>query len=64
MTHKEIKTESEQKIEFDFFEDYNSKIEVVGFRSSWISEFKDSMKEAYENKSEKEKEGAKSKEAE
>tara|TARA_R110000744_G_C19302564_1_gene555876 strand:- start:178 stop:378 length:201 start_codon:yes stop_codon:yes gene_type:complete len=50
MTNKEIKTEPKQKIDFDFFENYNSKIEIVGFRSAWISEFKEDMKEAYGDK--------------
>ncbi len=56
MTNKQIKN-SEEKLEFDFFENYNSKIEVVGFRTSWISEFEEEMKSTYEEKSSSEKKG-------
>ncbi|QOD59368.1 hypothetical protein H9I45_08250 [Polaribacter haliotis] len=40
---------------FDFFENYNNNVEVVGFRTSWISEFKDEMKSIYEGGKKSEK---------
>lgn len=36
----------------DYFEKYNSRVEVVGFIDSWVSEFNDNMKEVYKSKSE------------
>lgn len=51
MKSKQIKIKSE----FNFFETYSSKVEVVGFRTSWISEFKEDMKNTYEPEKETEK---------
>lgn len=52
MTTKQVKNTNEKTIEFDFFEDYNNKVEVVGFKTSWVSEFEENMKKTYEDKSE------------
>lgn len=35
--------------EITFFESYNDKVCVIGFKPSWISEIKDDMKDIYEN---------------
>jgi|GEM_PF-4132977 len=50
MTIKQVKNTNEKTIEFDFFEDYNNKVEVVGFKTSWVSEFEENMKKTYEDK--------------
>lgn len=52
MKKEQVKNEDFSKIEFNFFEDYNNKVEVVGFKNSWISEFNQDMKNAYESKKE------------
>lgn len=39
----------EQK-DLDFFELYDNKVNVIGFKPSWVSEIKNDMKESYESK--------------